>query len=252
MTSSSPLPQPKKYPEAQKALLARVDQALSDLASAVNDADYYCSDYTTKEQPRLASLWITLAGSIKKLKEELSNTSLNEQYKDVIYRAKRSVFRLMTSCTQGMQKGMPEMVSFLLGEREFYCTHSFCSLYLYPLVGIARAELSPKPADANLAQGSDGEEVVVDAPVESFELVRVNEEESDKLTFLNQRLNYSYRPEAMEPWPLHFFVAGTIIHKKIEASMAISTDHEEFFQSTRKQRPITFPSGLTFHGSFLK
>ena len=75
---------------------------MSDLASAVNDADYDCSDYSTKEQPRLVSFWVTLAGSIKKLKEELRNTSLNEKYKYEIYRAKRSVFRLMTCCTQGM------------------------------------------------------------------------------------------------------------------------------------------------------
>ena len=88
------------------------------------------SDYNTKEQPRLVSLWVTLAASYKKLKEELRSPWLEEQNKDVLYRAKRSVFRLMTTCTQGMQKGMPEMVSFLLGEREFYCSHNFSTLYL--------------------------------------------------------------------------------------------------------------------------
>ena len=88
----------------------------------------------------------------KKLKEEFSDTSLNEKYKDVMYRAKRSVFRLMTSLEQGTQKGMPEMVSVLLGEKEFYCTHSFCILWLYPFVKIAREQFSSKPADIDLAQ----------------------------------------------------------------------------------------------------
>ena len=166
------------------------------------------------------SLWVTLAGSIKKLKEELRDTTLNEQYKDVLYRAKRSVFRLMTSCTQGMQKGMPEMVSFLLGEKEFYCSHDFSSLYLYTLVGVARAELSARAADdADAAQNE--EEVVGDMAAESFSLIRVSEEESDKLTFLNQRFTYSYRPISMELWPLYFFVAATIIHKKAKTTMPI-------------------------------
>ena len=42
--------------EEEKARRARVDQALNDLAKAVNDADYYCSDYNTKEQPRLVRI----------------------------------------------------------------------------------------------------------------------------------------------------------------------------------------------------
>ena len=45
--------------EQERARRAGVDQALSDLAKAVNDAEYYCSDYNTKEQPRLVSLWLT-------------------------------------------------------------------------------------------------------------------------------------------------------------------------------------------------
>ena len=220
---------PTENQDDQAKQRARVDQALSDLASAVNDADYYCSDYSTKEQPRLVSLWVTLAGSIKKLKQELSNTSLNEQHKDVVYRAKRSVFRLMTSCQHGMQKGMPEMVSFLLGEKKFYCTHDFRSLYLYPLVGIARAELSARSSDDAVAQdaGEDEEVVGGDAAVESFQLVRVNEEENDKLMFLNQRLTYSHRPKALETWPLYFFVAGTMTYKKTQSTMAILADDQE-------------------------
>ena len=216
---------PSESSEAQEALRARVDQALSDLASAVNNADYYCSDYSTKEQPRLVSLWITLAGSIKKLKEELRDTSLKEEHKDVLYRAKRSVFRLMTSSTQGMQKGMPEMVSFLLGEKEFYCSHDFSSLYLRPLVRLARAELSAGPADEAVCE--DDKEGVGDMAAESFSLVRVDEEENDKLTFLNQRLNYGYRPHILESWPLYFYVAGTIIHKKSASTLEIRT-YEEF------------------------
>ena len=200
----------------KEANAARADRALSDLATCCNDADYYCSDYSTKEQPRLVSLWITLSGALKRVKEELRDTELDPRNKDVVQRAKRCVFRLMTSCTQGMQKGMPEMVSFLLGLPEFYCSHAFASLYLYPLVGICIAELakrSPKPSS----------EDVTDAVSETFSFMRA--EEDDRLTFLNQRLTYSYRPPHLVSWPLYFFVAGTIIHRKAESKMEV---FEEF------------------------
>ena len=194
--------------EDQKEKDARIERALGDLASAVNDADFYCSEYNTKEQPRLTSLWHGLASSFKNLKEELRDVQLDSRYKDVLYRAKRSVFRLMTSCTHGMQKGMPEMVSYLLGKPEFYCSHAFSSLYLYPLVHLAHAELlrrAPKATSSEIS-AADG--------AETFSFVRT--EEDDKLTFLNQRLSYEFRPHAFGGWPLYFFVAGTMTHKRTQ------------------------------------
>ena len=75
------------------------------------------------------------------------------------------------------------MVSFLLDKPEFYCSHDFSSLYLYPLVTLARAELSSRAPNSS---GVEGGEVL-----EAFSFVR-EQEADDKLMFL--------RVEAREPW----------------------------------------------------
>ena len=93
-----------------------ISQAIADLARQVNDADVYCSEYTTKEQPRLSHLFTTLARGIRNLKHELQQREGDQQAADVLYRAKRTIFRLQTSCTHGLHKGMPEIVSYLLGK----------------------------------------------------------------------------------------------------------------------------------------
>eukprot|EP00969_Alexandrium_andersonii_P065892 2905123-Alexandrium_andersonii.AAC.1 len=50
-----------------------------------------------------------------------------------------------------MHKGLPEVTSYLLGKPEFYCSHSFQNLYLYPLVQIVDTALRRR-----LRQTADG------------------------------------------------------------------------------------------------
>ena len=59
------------------------------------------------------------------------------------------------------------MVSFLLGETEFYCSHNFNNVYLHTLPAVARAEFAARAADdANAVQNED--EVPGDMPAEFF------------------------------------------------------------------------------------
>ena len=56
----------------------RIDKAVAALATAVNDADSYCSEYAAKQQPRLANLYATLAKALRGLKLAQSETAITD------------------------------------------------------------------------------------------------------------------------------------------------------------------------------
>ena len=102
-----------------------------------------------------------------------------------------------------MHKGMPEMISYFMGKPKAYCSHAFRSPYLYPLVTLALAELMQSSTSAAARELSIG-------VGETLTIVNV---ERATVPFLSQRVNYHYRPDELERFPIYFFVAASVIHE---------------------------------------
>ena len=62
------------------------------------------------------------------------------------YVAWRTWVRMMMSCQKRGHKSMQEMVSYLLGVPEFFCTHEFSVLFYLNMVRLAEEVLPPSGA----------------------------------------------------------------------------------------------------------
>ena len=104
-----------------------IDAALHAMAQAVNDANFYCSDYAGKEQPHLESLFHIFAGALFQLEQEMAaafpGETENAYAADECYRSKRILHRMLARLLKCSHKGLPEMMAYLLGNREFISSH---------------------------------------------------------------------------------------------------------------------------------
>ena len=65
----------------------QIERAILEMAAAINDADFYCSEYAGKEQPHLDNLYTSLANGLAALLRQLD--SMDPAECTPAYRAKR-------------------------------------------------------------------------------------------------------------------------------------------------------------------
>ena len=166
---------------------------------------FYVTCYTTKTQPHLSSLWALLQSATQKLQDE---TSASEGNADLKAHARTTLSRLLLACQKRVHKSMQEMVSYLLGHGDAYCTHAFHKLYFFHLA--ARLESAHPLASSHLA--------TVEAHTSSCLFIQPDPIEPTAASspaakpspsfWTPSSDDYPFRGEDLQAWPLYFYAAG--------------------------------------------
>ena len=81
------------------------------LVEAIGDHEFYCSSYSSKEQPRSDGLLLTLACSLRRKEEEIALASAQGKSVSAQEHARQILHRLLSATNRRMYKGFPEMMS---------------------------------------------------------------------------------------------------------------------------------------------
>ena len=111
------------------------DAVAAQMAAEINDATHYITDYAGKVQPHLTSLFILLQQGQQRLEEQFDDDPALKA-KGPAYLASRTLFRMGITCQKRVHKSMQEMVNYLLGFPEAYCTHAFRPLYYAEIIAM--------------------------------------------------------------------------------------------------------------------
>jgi hypothetical protein len=183
---------------------ARVDAAVASMAQLLNDASFYSVKFCGKDQEKNDNLFKCLAQAHRSLKDSLVECTGNAS-EDVLYRAKRVVYRMMTACNRRMHKGMPEMVAFLLDDGgeypELFCSHPFRPLFLPMLLAayeVAVASRRPTALRSSLAEAGLSE------PMELVE----GDNADGLIECRNSRIDYECRPPELSEVPFYYFLSA--------------------------------------------
>ena len=165
----------------------RVQQCVQAMAAAINDANFYCTNYASKEQPHIEGLFQSFATALQGLQAHLPDDIDQTDY------ARRVLFRMMCVTNRGLHKGMPEMVAYLFNKNIFLCSHDFKPLLLRPLrdkvLNLCRRFTDAPPSAA--ADGAlDDQFTLHTLPGEAEKVLR------------NNHLDYALRPPELEDFPL--------------------------------------------------
>ena len=208
------------------------DFLMAQCVQAMRAATFYITSYTGKVQPHLMNIWHLLSKGHSNLQDDLAKHQVDDQEHDPKYIAQRTLFRMITSCKKKNHKSMQEMVNYLLGLPEFYCTHEFRPLYYANLCTEADSLLeqsilvgerasAPTTTAVMFARPSveqDEAALVLDSDGEPEEVSGITKSVSvDK-----QRLNYEKRGASLQSWPFYFYVASVSLvqSKKVVAGTA--------------------------------
>ena len=95
------------------------------MTEELRDAEFYCSEYASKEQPHIEGLLQGLHTGVKHLERDLAER--RERHEDISEQetARRMLHRIIACSNRRNHVGFPEMVSYILGERHFICSHEF-------------------------------------------------------------------------------------------------------------------------------
>ena len=111
-------------PESESAW----NDATRNMVDGMVAREFYCSDYSTKEQPHIEGLLQTLLNGVRNLDQDIAAKIQSGETMLPLERAKRCLNRLISSTNRRMHKGYPEMLSYLMGKPAYYCSHNFRSL----------------------------------------------------------------------------------------------------------------------------
>ena len=82
-----------------------IDNMIDSLLEDLENSEFYCSTYATKEQPHVEGLLQTLAHGLQGLEKELAEKQLENQVDESQVRARRVLSRLLSSTNRRMHKG---------------------------------------------------------------------------------------------------------------------------------------------------
>ena len=117
----------------QEEISADADKVASRLACQINNASHYVTDYAGKTQPHMKNLFRLLQiGQERWEQRERDTVALKDR--PAFDRAWSVWVRMNMSCLKRVHKSMQEMVSYLLGVPEAFCTHDFRLLYYASMV----------------------------------------------------------------------------------------------------------------------
>ena len=104
-------------------------KARAALVEALGDHEFYCSAYSSKEQPHVEGLLITLAQSLHRKEEDLAQAASQGEPTDALEHSRQLLHRLMSATNRRMHKGFPEMMTYLLNRPMEYSSHLFVPLF---------------------------------------------------------------------------------------------------------------------------
>ena len=159
-------------------------QAVRSQLETIIDHEFYCAAYATKEQPHIEGLLQTLSDGLQRLKLETAQRRAAGEEVENLDVVRRVLHRLISSTNRRMHKGMPEMLSYLLGKPMYYSSHQFTSLLTEQLIG----QLFTDPRSRL--------QFCVDHPARSAKRRYVDV------------LDYVFRPTHLEDFPLYFVTAA--------------------------------------------
>ena len=229
------------------------DFLMAQCVQAMRAATFYITSYTGKVQPHLMNIWNLLSKGHSNLQDDLAKRQVGDQEHDSKYVAQRTLFRMITSCKKKNHKSMQEMVNYLLGLPEFYCTHEFRPLYYANLCTEADSLLQQSILVGERACASSISAIMFARP-------SVAEDEDDEavdtsgisksVTVDKQRQNYEKRGAGLQSWPFYFYVASVSIiqGKKVVAGtptvfrfLASHRDAADKVQQLLSSRPWYVP-----------
>ena len=184
------------------------EEAKASMLRAVNDAEFYCSEYSSsKEQPHINGLLCSLYRAMQSVQENLAQrkAETGEEHVAVLDHAKTTLRKLVLATYKRMHKGFPEMISYLLGKRTYVSSHTFTPLLFSNRMGALLHKF-----DKRLV-----EEAIVDADEDP------DAEHADADTFdcssssgSHFYADYMWRPQILDLCPWYFFQACTSPERK--------------------------------------
>ena len=207
--------------------VAATERLAARMAAQINNATHYVTDYAGKAQPHMNNLFRLLQIGQERLEEQLRQKPDGEKncQRD---RAWRTSVRMLMSCQKRVHKSMQEMVAYLLGIPENFCTHDFRLLYYATIVRAAEAALPHSDAVTGMNLAAQTEDATVYPPQacptlpvdaagdvtaerdKDFDSTDAADEAPTeaRLFWASQYDDYRYRGGALADWPLYFYVAG--------------------------------------------
>eukprot|EP00435_Cladocopium_sp_Y103_P038944 s2393_g10.t1 len=167
---------------------------------------FYVTCYTTKTQPHLSSLWALLQTATHKLQDD---SSVADGTADLKARAKTTLSRLLLACQKRVHKSMQEMVSYLLGHKDAYCTHTFHKLFFFHLA--ARLESAHPLAGSHLASVAShmsSSLFIQPNQMETTDDSNPGTKKASPSFWSPSSDDYPFRGEDLQGWPLYFYAAG--------------------------------------------
>ena len=190
-----------------------VSMVESKMATSMSTILFYVTSYTTKTQPHLTSLWALLHAATQR---HLSDLAKEPTMPEASIRARQTLSKLLLACQKRVHKSMPEMVSYLLGYDDFYCTHSFVTFFyadlasnlelLHPLSASSLSDADLQARSSCLLQADPSEDTSqLHSDEPSFPST------SHTWNFLLQpSADYPCRGDTLQFWPLYFYTAAVV------------------------------------------
>jgi len=233
----------------------RVSNAIADMSRGVNDANWHTHAYVTKQQPHLVNLFKSFGDGLEHLQKDFDDALANGVAQESPeYTAKRIIFRLMSKTNSVMHKGLPEIVAFLLGLHELRCSHAFGPLYAGGFLKYATliwdmhlGKRIPTDERESFTLCMESTEGVDDDDGMVGDDDKHDSEMESKKVMRNARLDYMFRPERFEDFPLYFFWVGTVVLKENQSFDFLEQFFAEAeFTPTEQQ---SLPKRHPWHGS---
>ena len=178
------------------------DEACSAMLDAMGDHEYYCASYSSKDQPHVEGLLMTLADGVRAKERDIAVAKEAGEEVSSHEVCRKLLHSLMAATNRRMHKGFPEMLTYLLRKPMEYCSHQFVHVTVDPLFRVVLAHLfnvaSPtyRPRDRTPANQN----------------MRLYASPNLRTT------DYPFRPKQLEAFPLYFFISACEARTKLDSN----------------------------------
>ena len=115
------------------ATQATSEKLIASMLDAMGDNEFYCASYSSKDQPHVEGLLMTLAEGLRAKEEDILKAQKAGETITPHEIARKTLHQLQSSTNRRMHKGFPEMLTYLLNKPMEYCSHMFATVPYDPL-----------------------------------------------------------------------------------------------------------------------
>jgi hypothetical protein len=198
--------------------------SLDDMLESIVAAEFYSSNYASKDQPHAQGLLHTLHDSMERAKK-FKDSSHEDQ--DIKERARKLLQQLVAATNRRMHKGFPSIYAYLLQRPNHYASHTFVSFSFGEQFGCLQRVVLNRFAKAvsvddkaNEQQNEDG------TALQDYLRVGADGKETERQGAVRQQTgrgqtgthtahDYDWRPAWMENFPLYLYIARSLIFKEV-------------------------------------